>query len=113
MYYYDNIKLVRKLEKLLEVPFLMLFEKEKENVLINISNVKMDKTTQQTIFEEDYAIHLLVNHGDYQIINIKDPFFFEVLDDMLTTKLVAMVSDKKFSELSKDDLMMVRIYHYK
>lgn len=114
IHYYDNIKLIRKLEKFLEVPFVMLFEKEKEHhVLINISNVKMDKTTHQTIFEEDYALHLLINHGDYQIINIKDPFFFETLDDMLTTKLVAMVSDKKFSELSKDELIMVRIYHYK
>jgi len=113
IHYYDNIKLIRKLERLLEVPFVMLFEKEKENVLINISNVKMDKTTQQTIFEEDYAVHLLVNHGDYQIINIKDPFFFETLDDMLTTKLVSMVTDKKFSELSNDELIMVRIYHYK
>lgn len=113
LYYYDNIKLIRKLERLLEVPFIMVFEQEKHNVLINLSNIKFDNNTGQTTFEEDYSIHLLVNHGDYHIINIKEADFFDVLDSLLTTKLVEMVSDKKFSELSNDELSMVRIYHYK
>jgi hypothetical protein len=113
IHYYDNIKLIRKLEKVLDVPFVMTFEKDKQNVLINCSNITFDKQSNQTTYDEDYAVHLLVNHGDYQITNIKEPFFFEILDDMLTTKLVAMVADKKFSELSNDELMMVRIYHYK
>lgn len=113
LYYYDNIKLIRKLERFLEVPFVMLFEEEKHNVLINLSNVKFDNNTGQTTFEEDYAIHVLVNHGDYHIINIKETDFFDTLDSLLTTKLVEMVSDKRFSELSNDELSMVRIYHYK
>jgi hypothetical protein len=112
VYYYDNIKLIRKLEKFLEVPFVMTFEKDRQNVLSNASSVRYNKTTQQITYEEDYGLHLLVNNI-YEVITIKEPLFFEILDDLLTTKLVAMVSDKKFSELTNDDLTMVRIYHYK
>lgn len=113
LYYYDNIKLIRKLEKLLDVPFVMSFEKDKHNALTNCSHIRFDKQENQSIYEEDYALHLLSNQNDYYAINIKDAFFFETLDDMLTAKLVSMVTDKKFSELSNDELLMVRIYHYK
>lgn len=113
LYYYDNIKLIRKLERLLEVPFVMTFEKDRQNALVNLSNIKFDNNSGQTTFEEDYALHLLVNHGDYHIINIKETDFFDTLDALLTKQLVEMVSDKKFSELSNDELLMVRIYHYK
>lgn len=113
LYYYDNIKLIRKLERFLEVPFVMLFEQDNQKVLINLSTVKFYGNSGQTTFEEDYALHLLVNHGDYHIINIKETDFFDTLDALLTKQLVEMVSDKKFSELSNDELSMVRIYHYK
>lgn len=112
IYYYDNIRLIRKIENFLEVPFIMDLEHNNWNILLNLSSIIHDNNTQQTTYKEDYALHLLVNHGDYQIIKIQESTFFETLDEIMTEHYVSMLLDKKFSELNKSEMKMIKIYHY-
>lgn len=110
LHYYENISLIRRLENLLDLKYIMAHQRSSCFTLANISNVKFDKRTNQTLFEEDYILHYMDN--GFQSMNIKEPFFFELMDSWLTQEYVAMLLDKKFSELTTDELKMVKIYHY-
>jgi len=111
LHYYENINLIRKLENLLDRKYIITHQPSNQYSLVNLSNVRFDKRANQTLFEEDYIIHYMSN--GFQSTKIRDPFFFELLDNLLTQEYVIMLLDKKFSELNNDELNMVKIYHYK
>lgn len=113
-HYYQNIKLIRKLESFLECKPFQLYVANDYSHLINESFCHLNIKNNTLYYREKYEIICYPS----KVSGLKDPFyistdefiFLSELNKMLNP-LVEEIYNKSFSDLTKDELMTVKMYH--
>lgn len=115
--YYDNIKLIRKFEKLLDsMPFQIYEFNKKSNVMLINSSICICAPDKGILsYNETYSLHSIIGN-DMTTLETNDQNFFEVLNNTITENFVYPVygglCTKTFNDLDQDELNTIKMYMF-
>ncbi len=106
--YLKNIKLMKKIQSIYGM--CQYLEVSNKRELYNSSILEYDKKSKKVIYRESYTYKGIIS-DDVYFLTTNDADFFNDLDEDMTKLLVKKHFDKKFSELNKKEMEILKMYY--